>query len=335
MSKGSKREYVSAPVARRVLMAACCALVALGIVELGLRASASRLSGNVAHIRDFDRLLADAGKSPGVRVVFVGNSLIGNAIAPATFQQAARDAGRVENPVKLVPDGTGIWDWRCIASNHLPAAAAGDRVVIGFAWDQLSDQLPLAVSKTFGLICPLGEIAQIRNFHPVGIGDAIEAGFSRLSLAYTLRERLRNGSLDRFVPDYQEQSRALNSDGVRGAQAHGAPRAAPAHTYAALTDLVQQLRAKGYRPAFVAMPTVAGYELDPQIARTLQAQGAEFFDMRSVPTLTAEHFIDPIHLGQQGAELFTRTFASGLERAPARSAADAKPTPIQQALAKP
>jgi len=261
-----------------------------------------------------------------VRVVFIGNSLIGNAIAPATFKEVAREAGRVENPIKLVPDGTGIWDWRCIVSDNLPIAATGDRVVIGFAWDQLSDQLPLAVSKTFGLICPLREINAVRTFRPVGIGDALEAGFSRLSLAYTLRERLRNGALDRFVPDYQEQSRALNSDGVGRGGAHGAPRAVPAHTYGALTDLVAQLRAKGYRPAFIAMPTVAGYELDPQIARTLQANGAEFFDMRTVPALTARHFIDPIHLGQQGAELFTRSFASGLADVPA---------PLQQALAKP
>jgi hypothetical protein len=327
MSASKARGHIDASVARRALLAACCALAALVVVELALRSSASRLSGNVAHIREFDRLLAEAGKSPGVRVVFVGNSLIGNAIAPATFKEVAREAGRIENPIKLVPDGTGIWDWRCIVSDHLPRAAAGDRVVIGFAWDQLSDQLPLAVSKTFGLICPLGEIRAVRTFHSVGIGDAIEAGFSRLSLAYTLRERLRNGALDRFVPDYQEQSRALNSDGVGRGGAHGAARAMPAHTYAALTDLVAQLRAKGYRPTFIAMPTVAGYELDPQIAHTLQANGAGFFDMRTVPALAARHFIDSIHLGQEGAELFTRSFATGLDDAPARAAAVA-PAPL-------
>ncbi len=312
-------------MSRRVFLAGCCALALLGAFEVALRFGASKLSGNVAHIRDFDALLATAEKASGTKVVFVGNSLIGNAISPATFQRIAQQHGSNSIPVKLVPDGTGIWDWRCIGSYDLPRAGAGDRVVIGFAWDQLSDQLPLAVSKTFGLICPLSELSAVRQFHPVGIGDAIEAGFSKISLAYTLRERLRNGSLDRLVPDYQQQSRTLNSDQAVKGGSHGKSAVAPEHTYAALADLTQKLRAKGYRPTFIAMPTVAGYELDPEIAHALQAQGAEFMDMRSVPSLSADLFVDPIHLGEEGAEIFTSRIATQLAGELPQTVAGAKP----------
>jgi hypothetical protein len=292
---------------RSTLLALGVALLMLTAIEVGFRAVASDVSGNLAHIRDFGRLFEEFARAPRTRVVFMGNSLTNNAISSDVFPAtAAALAGETYATLKLVPDGTSLWDWRCIA-NQLPPARDGDRLIIGYAWDQITDQQVLRVDRTFGLVCPLDELPATATFYPLHVGQWIEAGVSRLSLLYVLRERVGSAILSSLVPDFQSEMQRINDEARESAGQHAA--VAKPRTYAALIDMLHRVGARGYRVTIVAMPTVDGYSTDPDLPLVLDDLGAQFLDFRSLPQIDDTHFIDSIHLGPAGAKIFTEALA--------------------------
>ena len=285
------------------LVALGVALLGLVAIELGFRAFAVNLSGNLAHIRDFDRLLGNFSTAEGKRVVFIGNSLTNNAISPDRFVSVASTlSGEPYTTLKFVPDGTTLWDWRCIV-DRLPPARQGDHLILGYAWDQLTDQQTLRVDRTFGLLCPIGELPQTSAYAGLSAGDWLEAGLSRISLLYVLRERIGSEVLARLVPNFESQMQRINDASRDGAGT--ATDRSTSRTYMALTEMLQRARALGYDTTIVAMPTVSGYQTDPNLQAVLENSGVEYLDLRNLPQLDASYFVDSIHLGPAGAEIFT------------------------------
>ena len=92
----------------------------------------------------------------------------------------------------------------------------------------------LRVDRTFGLVCPLDELPATATFYPLRVGEWIEAGVSRLSLLYVLRERVGSAILSRLIPDFQSEMQRINDEARESAGQHAA--VAKPRTYAALTD---------------------------------------------------------------------------------------------------
>jgi len=293
---------------RTTLLALGVALLALTAIEIGFRAVAAHMSGNLAHIRDFDRLFEEFARAPGRRVVFVGNSLTNNAISADAFAaSAATLTGGTYATLKLVPDGSTVWDWRCI-TNRLPPARDGDHLIIGHAWEQVTDQQILRVDRTFGLLCPLGELRATAGFSSLTVGDWIEAGVSRLSLLYVLREQVGSKFLARLVPNYESEMQRINDEAREAAG--DLPKASTTRTYAALSELLRRAHGLGYRVTIVAMPTVNDYPTDPRLPLVLGDLSARYLDFRNLPQISESLFIDSIHLGPTGAKLFTEALAN-------------------------
>lgn len=289
------------------LLALAVALLALVAIELGFRAVAVDMSGNLAHIRDFDGLLQGFSLAKGKRVVFIGNSLTNNAIAPDHFAMMATTlAGEPYTTLKLVPDGTTLWDWRCII-DRLPSAREGDLLVLGYAWDQVTDQQSTRVDRTFGLLCPIRELPRTSRHARLSVGDWLEAGLSHVSVLYVLRERIGGEILARLVPNYETEIQRIN-DEARDRNGSATIDPTP-RTYAALTEMLQHARDLGYDTTIVAMPTVNGYQADPDLPAVLAGVGVHYLDFRNIPQIDASYFVDAIHLGPAGAEIFTEVLA--------------------------
>lgn len=297
---------------RRTLRALALALAVLALLEIGFRAVAPWVSGNLVHVRDFDRILSELVGAPAPRVVFLGNSLTNNAIQPGYFGElAASYSGQPITTAKLVPDGTTLWDWHCLIS-RLPPTVDSDLLIIGYGWGQVADQEPVRISQTFGLMCPLTSLPEVSRYHALGVGSWLEAGLAKLSLIYVLRERIRNGILGPLVPHYEAQAQRLN-DRARNEDGAGAPTQQPSpRTYGMLLTAVARARDLGYRPVLVAMPTIRPYATDPALPNILRELEVAYFDFRREPWLREDLFLDPIHLGPEGARLLTSTLARRL-----------------------
>jgi hypothetical protein len=293
---------------RRTLRAFGLTLLLLAGIEIAFRALAPQLSGNLVHIRDFDRLLVAFDAAPGPRALFIGNSLTNNAVQQQHFAAlAGAMSGRSVETLKLVPDGTTLWDWRCIIERLTPARA-GDVLVIGYAWAQIADQQTMNISRTFGLLCPLTELPATARFQDLTVGQWIEAGVSRLSLVYVLRERISSAVLAGIVPHYEIQLQRIN-DRARDADDTSATAGSAQRTYASLKASLQRANDLGYRVVIVAMPTVRPYPVDPKLASTLEDIGVEYVDLRDEPWLQPSLFVDSIHLGPEGARQLTGVLA--------------------------
>lgn len=303
---------------RRTLWAFALALALLVALEIGFRLVAPQLSGNLAHIRDFDRALGELAANPAPRVVFIGNSLTNNAIQPTYFAElAAKYSGQRIATAKLVPDGTTLWDWRCVI-DRLPPTRDGDFLVMGYAWGQVTDQQEVSISRTFGLLCPLAALPEVSRYHDLGIGSWLEAGLVKLSMMYVLRERIRNGVLGPLVPYYEAQVQRMN-DQTQNESNGAPPQQRSPRTYGALTAALARARALGYRPVLIAMPTIRPYATDPALPSILQ-DNVGYFDLRHEPWLRDDLFLDPIHLGAEGARLLTGTLARRLYGQPTTAA---------------
>ncbi len=293
---------------RRTLAALGLAILLLAAIEIGFRAVSTQFSGNLAHLQEFDQLLGQVANSTAGTTVFLGNSLTNNAIDPVVFARAATESsGRPMDSIKFVPDGTTLLDWQCVI-DRLPPVPQGTQLVIGFAWQQLTDQQSVNVVRTFGLYCPLSRLPTVSQNHDISIGGWLEAGIAKLSLTYVLRERLRNAALTPIVPNYETAIQHLND--LSQVTPIPAAKSDRTLTYQALRAALKRARQQGYSVSVMAMPTMNPYELDSALPRILLEQHVLFHDLRNPPWLDPDLFRDPIHLNPAGAEIFTQSLAN-------------------------
>jgi hypothetical protein len=176
------------------------AVVAITTVDAGVRILEPRLSADVANTLDFPNRVAELSAAPGKRVAAIGNSLIGEALDTDLFMANWLDANPAAGrAIKLVPDGSGIWDWHCIVHYQLGGVSpAPDVIIIGFGWNQLSDQTRLGLSRAFNALCPA---AAMRDFSRlsgrIGVNDWLEMAAVKTSKLYANREPIRHRVIPR------------------------------------------------------------------------------------------------------------------------------------------
>ena len=83
-------------------------------LEILIRTASPLLSGNIKQIYEIPNVAASFSESNNA-VLFLGNSLIGNALNLTEFDRLAN----MNMPsYKVVPDGTTLWEWSCIIKNE-------------------------------------------------------------------------------------------------------------------------------------------------------------------------------------------------------------------------
>jgi hypothetical protein len=274
-------------------------------LDLGLRATDDRLSGNLAHIGEIPSLVADLGsKGSGHATLLLGNSLTNNGV----------DAAMLSQPVgKVTPDGSSFWDWKCIAEKQLldhPERKVS-RVVLGTAWHLASDETRADPSRLGALFCSMGDIA-----HPAAVGistpgDIGEFIAARGSHIYALRDTLRNRALDKFIPGYK---RFASEQNAAGRTDDKAPAEAAKHEvpYENLAALARSLKTRGTSLVVVLMPVKQTYEADPALLALAARGDLRLIDYRHLPGIEPGHFIDEMHLGADGRRVLTAQLARDL-----------------------
>lgn len=296
---------------RRDLLLAAALFATFVLLDLGLRATDDRLSGNLAHIGEIPALVGDLGsKGSANATLLLGNSLTNNGV----------DAAALAQPVgKVTPDGSSFWDWQCIVEEQLldhPERKVS-RVVLGTAWHLASDETRADPSRLGALFCSLGDIARPAKVGIATPGDIGEYIAARGSRVYALRDTLRNRALDKLIPHYKrfasEQNSAGRTDNKVSAEAarHEVP-------YEHLAALARSLKARGTSLVVVLMPVKQLYEPDPALQALAASGDLRLIDYRHLPGIEPSHFIDEMHLGADGRAVLTAQLARDLNDASTR-----------------
>lgn len=285
-------------------------LAALLLVEVGVRAVEERLSIDVRHINRMDEIVTALVAAPGPSVLFVGNSLTREGVDLELMRAglAANGAGEW-NVAAVYPDDTAVLDWLYLYDRYVVENdAVPDVVVVGFGIWHLEDR-PISRAQAYRLGRHFASdrmLGQLLGTDLTTLTDRMNVLLARYSAAFANRERVSRRVLA-LLPGYEESAQRVN-DLLR--EPEEAQASAP--TYGRLERFVREVVGSGAELVLAAMPTRAGYDLDPELVRVAEAAGARVLDLRDVPGLTAAMFADPLHLDDGGAELFSRHAAQEL-----------------------
>jgi hypothetical protein len=273
-----------------------------------LRLVDSHVSGNVAHVESIPELVAEAGRPERQSLLLLGNSLTNNGVAP---QVVTRELPSVAL-AKVTPDATGLWSWQCLLDHQVidRPEVQFDTVVIGFAWNLLSDQTRANASRLGGLYCNFSDLSRARAIGLRNSGDIGEFIAARLLRTYALRETLRNRLFQMTVPHYIELTQANNANSP-GTVTSGTP-VKQEFTYRTFTGLVNRLKAEGTRVIVVAMPVQKEYDVDPQLRELADRDVIEIIDLRGAQGIQAAHYLDGMHLNTTGQQILSRELAEDL-----------------------
>jgi hypothetical protein len=292
------------PTQQRVIAIVLALLVSL---EFGLRLIGERLSGNLATVARIPEVMTQAGHPQERTLLLLGNSLVGTGVDPSVLKAALPQF----SIAKVSPDGTGLWDWRCLLEHQVleRADVQFDMIVVGFAWHLLSDQTRSDPSRLGSLYCGLQDLATPRDIGLDSIGDEAEFLLAHTLRVYAMRETVRNRLMSTFVPHYQKFTQTAN--GSR-AKSEGTSPELPTSTYTHFESLLAQLRAKGARVVIVAMPVPSGYELDPPLLRLAEKHEIDLIDLRHVRGIGPGSYTDSMHLNGKGQRVVSRVLADAL-----------------------
>lgn len=264
------------------------------------------LSGNIAHLKSLNNSFEELGHSQPPRTAFIGNSLVNEGISPSILEANSR-----QTMIKAVPDGTAFWDWQCIVDQFVLSKdpAPVENLVIGFAWNQLSDQAPLNPSRLGGYICQHN-----RLFEPASVGlrnfeDMAEFAAAAALKLYANRETIRNRFLDLVIPKYRKYAQEANRAAPQNN--NGSPSSSAAN-HDHLEQLIDKLKQKNINPIFIAMPVKYSYQINNGLRETLRELKVPLLDYRSLAGIKHDSFSDDIHLNQSGRRLLTQKLAADL-----------------------
>lgn len=264
------------------------------------------VSGNIAHLQSLEHSFEKMRESPAPRTAFIGNSLTGEGVNHTALETKSR-----QTTMKVVPDSTAIWDWQCLIDRFVLAdgLAPVENIVIGFAWNQLSDQVSANPSRLGGYMCRYDRI-----FEPASIGLRNFEQITEFATAATLkiyanRDTIRNRFLDLIVPKYKEYTRKTNN-AARQTNAVSASESVASHNE--LRKLIDQLKKKNVSPIFIAMPVKQPYQISAGLRETLRELSTPLLDYRSLTGIKDDSFADEIHLNQSGRHLLTQKLVADL-----------------------
>ncbi|HEX7038497.1 MAG TPA: hypothetical protein VF202_00115 [Trueperaceae bacterium] len=294
-------------------------LAVLLLVEVGVRVTEERLSLDVEHIHEMGDIVRDLADAPGPSVLFIGNSLTRRGVDVDLMRAGLDEDGAGDwNVAALYPDDTAVLDWVYLYDRYVIGQdAVPDVVVVGFGNWHLEDR-PISRAQSYRLgryFASDRMLGYLVGTELTSLADKINVLLSHYSAAFANRERISRRVLS-LLPGYEESARRIN-DLLKGSEDVAE---APA-TYERLERLVKEVEGSGAELVLTAMPTRSGYDLDPQLVKVAEEAGARVIDLRDVPGLTTEMFEDPLHLGPEGAALYTSYAAEALAPLLSRSAA--------------
>jgi Na+-translocating ferredoxin:NAD+ oxidoreductase RnfA subunit len=273
-------------------------------LELIFRTASPLISGNIKQIYEIPSIATELAKKNNA-ILFLGNSLLGNALDLTEFD---KQANLNMSSYKVVPDGTSLWDWSCIIKNNfINKEQLPKVVVIGYAWEQVKP----VPSRLGGFFCSIRDLPNLTSLGMNSSSDVLDFLFSKVFRLYAMRETLRKRILDILIPDYRVQTQNINTE--RNQNKPLKYKKNIPENYQLLNAYLKMLVTNNIKPVIVAMPVMQHYELDKEFFKAVTHNGGIVLDYRELDGIENSMFRDPIHLNEQGNKVFTYHLAADLK----------------------
>ncbi|ODB85497.1 hypothetical protein A3195_18085 [Candidatus Thiodiazotropha endoloripes] len=275
------------------------------LLEIGLRAFENRLSGNLNHINQIPDIAAEYEQHQGTNILFLGNSLINEAVDISQLNRQLSDDYLVK---KITPDGTSLWDWNMILRNNLITPDMQlDYLVIGFAWGLLNDDYRPNPSRLGGYFSGLGDGRLLFDYGMSDFAELSEFIIGWASKLFVNREAVRNKILNNLVPNYETFVQVQNQAGAPEQAVHQTQADGTLPDYRMLNDLIDQLDEQGIKLVMIAMPIEGAYSVNEKLKETLQKRAYLYKDYRDNFRSFGALYKDGVHFNEKGREQFTTT----------------------------
>jgi hypothetical protein len=283
-------------------------LLSLFFFESGFRLIKGKLSGNIRHMQSVPMIADEIGAHKGPSILFLGNSLIGEATDIHIYSQVLnQQPGRNVACYKIVPDGSDLPTWYFILKNKFASRNIFPKmVIVGFAWNNaLCDQMKMDGLYLAEFPCKLTNLPILYSFGLNKPEPILEFISGKTSGIFANHETLRNRTLDIIIPYYRQEVRNLNSFQKNKKSKHLIKN--DPLTYNRLSsfcDLADKARIK---MVFLAMPIhEQNYEIAPELRFILEKRST-LIDCRSNIDgfKPDEMFKDEIHLNEKGRDFFS------------------------------
>ena len=285
-------------------------ILAILLSEVFLRSAENSLSGNIAHINEISSLVTDYRPEPGPSFVFLGNSLTNYGVDLPLLDQLIEERGvQIGDSTKLVPDSTTIWSWSCVIENQFfKNNIDPGTVILGFGWNQLSDQSRILPTRLGAFFCSAGDLWTIRKHTDLTSAEAGEFLTAKSLRTYAHRETVRNRVLSALVPNYQSTTQSINRR-----QRDRQDDAELEFTYSVLDSLIDSLEATNSRLVVVAMPVRDNpYTVDRALVQLLESRNVPLLDYTNLEQIAYGSFLDDMHLSPQGSAVLSTRLAKDL-----------------------
>jgi len=287
-------------------------LIAVVAIELLLRVTEEHLSDNIAHIFSIPSIIKEVDSNYYKGLIFLGNSLTYSAVHSSTVDDILnkKDDGLYKS-FKIIPDNSALAEWYCIYQNQFGKIKQQPKtIIIGFAWDQISDQSLIKPARLGAFFCKQDDLDPLSV---TALGHHIKqlqfyAGY--ISHMYVNREAIRNRLLEPVIPDYLVFTRLINQANNQNTQKDGENEFQ--YTYQLFTKLAENIKAASSDIILMAMPVKQAYAIDENLVRLTQDLGVPLIDMRNTGLITIDMYKDPIHLNPEGREIFSNLLAQKL-----------------------
>lgn len=276
-------------------------IVSLVLIELVFRSVAPLVSGNVKQISEMTET-ANSLAADKSSVLFLGNSLMGNALDLAAFDEQSQTG---MSSYKAVPDGTSLWDWSCIVNgSFIDEGKKPGIIVIGYAWEQVGP----VPSRLGGFFCDVTELPDLVRLGMNNGSDVFEFLAAKVSRLYAMHETVRKRVLGLIIPDYNIYTQIINSE--RNKKQRAVVVADKKKDYKLLNSYLSNLERNNIESVIIAMPVKEKYDLDEGFYQVVNNYKGVVLDYRQLDGLSEDAFRDPIHLNEKGNEIFTRKIAN-------------------------
>lgn len=286
-------------------------LCLMAVLEISFRATKTKVSGDLKFLETVPDIARTIDTAKGVSVMFVGNSLIGEAIDKSIMREEFSIG--TSTPIlveKMVPDDTNLPDWYFLYKNFFSVKKHQPEVmVIGFAWRNALQDGGIVKSRIVDFACNAKDLPEVSLFGIVGPEKTTEFFLAKISSLFANHAVIRNRILDILVPHYREGTRLVNNAANKNTHR---PVKEIQPSFSSLQRFIAMLVRSNVRPVFIAMPVIDPYSINPELLRVL-AENCDYIDCRNVPGLDHSMFVDPIHLGESGRKIFSQYLAEKMK----------------------
>lgn len=288
-------------------------VVILLCMEIGVRAFETRLSKDLAHLRELPAAAQRLKKSGDYKILIVGNSLARYAINQKMLARELESKGYGKVQVEaFYPDGTSVTEWNYgLRRYFLNAGAIPDRIILVTGRTHLLDA-KVSPERLAAFYVDGTETREAISNELKSIENITRFFLARASSLFANRARIQPFVFYNYLPAYTQTIQEIND--LRKSMAENIEGDSMIET-TNLSRLLQVAQARQIAISVVAVPMRDAYESPRHISDELAKNKAVLWDLSGIKGIEDKNFFDGYHLDTDGAEKLTQAL---IDRIPSK-----------------